>query len=180
MKLVWQMDQGDFSSYAGAIQVRCGEKWVEPEGKPLNSPVNLRSNSHQRNKIMNTSGQNGLSLRDSVRSSDIQRSLGVQPLPLRIERSQTRWFGHLVRMPLRRLPGEMLQACPSGGRAWGSLSDTFDRLYLSADLGTPRIPQQELVEVPGNKGHWSLLMALLPPQPSTGSGMWKVDGWMTH
>jgi len=35
----------------------------------------------------------GLSLRDRVRSSDIRRKLGVEPLLLRVERSQLRWFG---------------------------------------------------------------------------------------
>jgi len=41
----------------------------------------------------------GLSLRDRVRSSDIRRELGVESLLLRVERSQLRWFGHLIRMP---------------------------------------------------------------------------------
>ncbi|KAF7650109.1 hypothetical protein LDENG_00131220, partial [Lucifuga dentata] len=37
----------------------------------------------------------GLTLRDRVRSSDIREGLGVEPLLLRIKRSQLRWFGHL-------------------------------------------------------------------------------------
>ncbi|KAK0132211.1 putative uncharacterized transposon-derived protein F52C9.6 [Merluccius polli] len=41
----------------------------------------------------------GLSLRDRVRSSVIREELGVDPLLLRVERSQMRWLGHLVRMP---------------------------------------------------------------------------------
>ncbi|KAK0147747.1 hypothetical protein N1851_012535 [Merluccius polli] len=41
----------------------------------------------------------GLSLRDRVRSSVIREELGVDPLLLRIERSQMRWLGHLDRMP---------------------------------------------------------------------------------
>uniref|UniRef100_A0A8C6KT40 Reverse transcriptase domain-containing protein n=1 Tax=Nothobranchius furzeri TaxID=105023 RepID=A0A8C6KT40_NOTFU len=61
----------------------------------------------------------GLSLRDRVRSSDIREGLGVEPLLLRIERSQLRWFGHLVRMPPGRLPGEVFRACPAGRRPPG-------------------------------------------------------------
>ncbi|TWW61027.1 hypothetical protein D4764_05G0011170 [Takifugu flavidus] len=38
----------------------------------------------------------GLSLRDRVRSSAIWEELGVEPLLLRVERSQMRWLGHLV------------------------------------------------------------------------------------
>ncbi|KAF7640778.1 hypothetical protein LDENG_00014950, partial [Lucifuga dentata] len=37
----------------------------------------------------------GLTLRDRVRSSDIQEGLGVEPLLLHIKRNQLRWFGHL-------------------------------------------------------------------------------------
>ena len=38
------------------------------------------------------------SLRDRVRSLVIREELGVEPPLLCIERSQLRWFGHLVRM----------------------------------------------------------------------------------
>ncbi|TWW82262.1 5-hydroxytryptamine receptor 3A [Takifugu flavidus] len=48
----------------------------------------------------------GLSLRDRGRSSAIREELGVEPLLLRVERSQMRWLGHLVRMPPGCLPGE--------------------------------------------------------------------------
>ena len=41
----------------------------------------------------------GLSLRDRVRSLVIREELGVDPLLFRVERSQMRWLGHLVRMP---------------------------------------------------------------------------------
>ncbi|TWW62684.1 Receptor-type tyrosine-protein phosphatase T [Takifugu flavidus] len=86
----------------------------------------------------------GLSLRDRVRSSAIREELGVEPLLLRIERSQMRWLGHRVRMPPGRLPGEVFRACPSGrrppgrhfgetmsldwpGNAWGSLRMSWKR-----------------------------------------------------
>ena len=57
----------------------------------------------------------GLSLRDKVRSSDIRRELGVEPLLLRIERSQLRWFGHLIRMPPALLPLEVFGHVRLGG-----------------------------------------------------------------
>ncbi|XP_061537112.1 uncharacterized protein LOC133404806 [Phycodurus eques] len=43
----------------------------------------------------------GLSLRDPVRSSVIREDLRVEPLLLRIERSQMRRLGHLIRTPPR-------------------------------------------------------------------------------
>ncbi|TWW81097.1 hypothetical protein D4764_01G0009120 [Takifugu flavidus] len=61
----------------------------------------------------------GLSLRDRVRSSAIREELGVEPLLLRVERSQIRWLGHLVRIPPGHLPGEVFRACPSGRRPPG-------------------------------------------------------------
>ncbi|TWW81722.1 hypothetical protein D4764_01G0015370 [Takifugu flavidus] len=54
-----------------------------------------------------------------VRSSAIREELTEEPLLLRVERSQMRWLGHLVRMPPGRLPGEVFRACPSGGRLLG-------------------------------------------------------------
>lgn len=48
----------------------------------------------------------GLCLRDRVRRSDIRRALGVEPLLLRVKRSQLRWFRHVIRMPLAHLPLE--------------------------------------------------------------------------
>ncbi|TWW73493.1 hypothetical protein D4764_15G0008870 [Takifugu flavidus] len=59
----------------------------------------------------------GLSLRDRVRSSAIREELAVEPLLLRVERSQMRWLVHLVRMPPGRLPGEVFRACPSGNKS---------------------------------------------------------------
>merc|ERR1712208_854 len=61
----------------------------------------------------------GVSLRDRVRSSVTRERLGVEPLLLRLERSQLRWFGHLVRMPPERLPREVLGARPTGRRPRG-------------------------------------------------------------
>ncbi|KAL7829956.1 hypothetical protein SRHO_G00310830 [Serrasalmus rhombeus] len=49
----------------------------------------------------------------SVRQGE---ELGVESLPLRIERSQLRWFGHLIRMPPGRLPVGVFQARPTGTR----------------------------------------------------------------
>ncbi|TWW67089.1 hypothetical protein D4764_02G0001300 [Takifugu flavidus] len=83
------------------------------------------------------------------RSSAIQEELGVEPLLLRIERSQMRGLGHLVRMPPGRLPGEVFRACPSGRRPPGKTQDTLERLSLSTGLGTPGDPPDELEEVAG-------------------------------
>ncbi|TWW73603.1 hypothetical protein D4764_15G0009970 [Takifugu flavidus] len=107
----------------------------------------------------------GLSLRDRVRSSAIREELGVESLLLRVERSQMRWLGHLVRMPPGRLPGEVFRACPSGrrppGRPRTRWRDYVSRLVWER-LG---IPPDELEEVAGEREVWASLLRLLPPRP---------------
>ena len=44
----------------------------------------------------------GVTLFNKVRSSEIGKSLNIEPLLLRIERSQLRWFGHVSKMPQER------------------------------------------------------------------------------
>ena len=45
-----------------------------------------------------------------VHSSEIRKSLDIEPLFLRIERSQLKWFGHVRRMPHEKLPKQALLA----------------------------------------------------------------------
>ncbi|KAK0133852.1 Non-ous end-joining factor 1 [Merluccius polli] len=79
----------------------------------------------------------GLSLRDRVRSSVIREELGVDPLLLRVERSQMRWLGHLVRMPPGRLPGEVFRARPTGRRARGRPRTRWRDYELNKRLRAP-------------------------------------------
>ncbi len=51
--------------------------------------------------------------------SVISEGLEVELLLLCIERSQLRWFGHLVWMPPSHLPREVFQAHPAGRRPQG-------------------------------------------------------------
>ncbi|KAK0144623.1 Proteasome activator complex subunit 1 [Merluccius polli] len=82
----------------------------------------------------------GLSLRDRVRSSVIREELGVDPLLLRVERSQMRWLGHLVRMPPGRLPGEVFRARPTGRRPRGRPRTRWrDYVSMWMQLQIPKI-----------------------------------------
>jgi len=103
-----------------------------------------------------------------VRSSDIRRELGVNPLLLRVERSQLRWFGHLIRMPSGRLPLEVFRARPTGRRPRGR-PRTHWRDYISR-LAWERlgIPQEELESVAGEKEAWGALLSQLPPRSGPG------------
>ena len=61
----------------------------------------------------------GITLSNKVRSSEILKSLNIEPLLLRIERSQLRWFGHVSRMPQERLLKQALLAKANGRRPLG-------------------------------------------------------------
>ncbi|TWW56216.1 hypothetical protein D4764_08G0002030 [Takifugu flavidus] len=110
----------------------------------------------------------GLSLRDRVRSSAIREELGVKLLLLRVERSQMRWLGHLVRMSPGRLPGEVFRACPCGrkppGRPRTRWRDDVSRLVWE-HLG---IPPGELEEVAEEREVWVSFLRLLPLRPDPG------------
>lgn len=110
----------------------------------------------------------GFSLRDRVRSSVIREGLGLEPLLLCLERSQLRWFGHLVRMPTGRLPWEVFQARPVGRRPRGRPRTRW-RDYIST-LAWERlgIPPSELVNVAREREVWGPLLELLPPRPDPG------------
>ncbi|KAK0148831.1 Protein broad-minded [Merluccius polli] len=111
-------------------------------------------------------GVAGLSLRGRVRSSVIREELGVDPLLLRVERSQMRWLGHLVRMPPGRLPGEVFRARPTGRRPRGRprtrwrdysflslvnlLSSTHSVWELLGGQPLPQKPAYSLREVPSS------------------------------
>jgi len=57
-----------------------------------------------------------VTLCDEVHSCEIHKTLNIEPLVLRIERSQLTWFGHGSRMPQERLVRQVLLATPVGKR----------------------------------------------------------------
>ena len=85
----------------------------------------------------------GVSLRDRVRSSVIRERLGLEPLLLCLERSQLRWFGHLVRMPTGRLPWEVFQARPVGRRPRGRPRTRWRDYISTLAWERLRIPPRE-------------------------------------
>jgi len=114
----------------------------------------------------------GLSLRDRVPSSDIRREFGVEPLLLRIERSQLWWFGHLIRTPPERLSLEVYEVRPTGRRPRGRPRTRW-RDYISLlAYEHLRILQKELENVAGERKVWVSLLGLLPPRPKP-----RLCGW---
>ena len=81
-----------------------------------------------------------VTLFNKVRSSEIRKSLNIEPLLLRIERSQLRWFGHVTRMPQERLPKQALLAKANGRRPVNCRGDASPHRELASphrDLASP-------------------------------------------
>ncbi len=74
-----------------------------------------------------------VSLEDKVRSSVVCEELGVELLLLSVERSQLRWFGHLVRMPPGHLPKRGVPGTSSWKEEPGQTQVQVERLYLCTD-----------------------------------------------
>ena len=112
----------------------------------------------------------GVTLFKKVRSSDIRKSLNIEPLILRIERSQLRWFGLVSRMPQERLPKQALLAKANGRRPVGRPKtgwiDSIEDLGWNCLGFHPR----EMMEVMEDRKVWRLNLELLPPLPSRKSG----------
>ena len=106
----------------------------------------------------------GVTLFNKVRIA--QKSLNIEPLLLRIERSQLRWFGHVSRMPQERLPKQALLAKANGRRPVGRGRTRWTD-YIEA-LGWNRLGLRpsEMMEVMEDRKVWRLDLELRPPQPS--------------
>ena len=61
----------------------------------------------------------GVTILDKYRNIAICESFNIDSLPLRIKRSQLRWFGHVSRIPHERLPKQTLNAKVNGKRPIG-------------------------------------------------------------
>ena len=112
----------------------------------------------------------GVTLFNKVRSSEIRKSLNIEPLLLRIERSQLRWFGHVSRMPQERLPKQALHAKANGRRPVGRPRTRWTD-YIE-DLGWNRLGLRpsEMMEVMEDREVWRLNLEPLPPNPHGKAG----------
>ena len=115
----------------------------------------------------------GVTLFNKVFSSEIRKSLNIEPLLLRIERSQLRWLGYVSRMPQERLPKQALLAKANGRRPVGQPRTRWTN-YIE-DLGWNRLGLRpsKMMDVMEDREVWRLNLKLLPPQPSRKSGQWR-------
>ena len=115
----------------------------------------------------------GVTLFNKVHSSEVRKSLNIEPLILRIERSQLRWVGHASRMPQESLPKQALLAKANERRPVGQPRTRWTN-YIE-DLGWKCLGfhPSEMMDVIEDREVWRLNFELLPPQPSRKSGQWR-------
>ena len=115
----------------------------------------------------------GITVFNKVRSFEIRKSTNIEPLLLRFERSQLRWFGHVSRMSQERLPKQALLAKANGRRpVWRPRTRWTD--YIE-DLGWNRLELHlsKMMNVMEDREVWRLNLELLLRQLSRKSGQWK-------
>ena len=108
----------------------------------------------------------GVTLFNKVRSSEIQKSLNIEPLLLRIERSQLRWFGHVNKMPQERLPKQALLARANGKRPVGRPRTRWTDYIEGLGWNRLRLHPSKMMEVMEDREVWRLNLKLLAPQTS--------------
>ena len=64
--------------------------------------------------------------RDRIRNTSIRKSLNVNPLLHTIQNQQLRWFGHLQRMPIERIPKTTKEVRVDGQRGRGRPRRTWE------------------------------------------------------
>jgi len=108
----------------------------------------------------------GVTLFSKVRSSETWKSLNIEPLLLRIERSQLRWFGHVNKMPEEMLLKQALFVKVKGKRpVWRPRTRWANYIEV---LGWNRLGLQpsEMLEVVADRDVCRFNLEMLPPQPS--------------
>ena len=108
----------------------------------------------------------GVTLLNKVRSFEILKSLNIEPLVLRIERSQLRWFDHISRMPQQKLSKQAVLAKVNGRRSVGRPRTRWTNYIEYLEWNRLELHPSEMMDVMEDRVVWRLNLELLPPQPS--------------
>lgn len=107
---------------------------------------------------------------------DIEKSLKVELLLLCIERSQLRWFGHLLRMPPRRHPVDVFWACPTGKRPQVYPEHARGIISLGWCENALRSPKMSWRKWPGKRTYGCPYLPCCHSDPVSDK-RWIMDGW---
>ena len=117
----------------------------------------------------------GLSLLDKDERTDVHKSLNIEPLLLRIERSQLRWYGHVTRMSHEQTEKQLMDALSNDKRLRGRPKSRWRNYAEDLAWSCPgNIPERNcrLLQEIGMLGDFKL--ELLPRNPKRTSGKRKI------
>ena len=112
----------------------------------------------------------GVSRLDRVRNSAVREELQIEPLLLWLERSQLRYYGHVMRMSDDRLARRTLLAQPSQRRPRGRPRKRWKDYILDLCRSRLNITGEELDAAVACRYGWRDILRDLPPRPETISG----------
>ena len=101
---------------------------------------------------------------DRIRNTAIRESLNVEPLLLKIEKTQLRWFGHVLRMPEERLTKRVFLSQPNGRRPRGRPRKTW-RSGVDDICGRIGVISTEVQTVAEDRVQWRSKIASLQTRP---------------
>ena len=96
-----------------------------------------------------------------MRNSEIRKSLNIEQLLLRIGRSQLRWFGHVSKMPQKRLPKQALSAKANGRRPVGRPRTRWTDYMEDLRWNRLGLHLSKMMEVMEDREVWRLNLELL-------------------
>jgi len=100
-----------------------------------------------------------------VHSSEIRKSLNIKPLLLQIERSQLRWFGHVSRMPQKRLAKQALLAKVKRKRSVGRPRTRWQDYIEDLGWNCLGLQPSEMLEVVADRYVWRSILSCCPRNP---------------
>ena len=101
--------------------------------------------------------------RDRIRNTSIRKSLNVNPLLHTIQNQQLRWFGHLQRMPIERIPKTTKEVRVDGQRGRGRPRRTWEE-GIEDVVRERGLTMKEAVALTADRKRWrSFVQSSTPP-----------------
>jgi hypothetical protein len=98
----------------------------------------------------------GKTRRNKIRNETIRRNLGMPPLQIKIEESQLRWAGHVLRMGEKRIVWKVFEAEAQGRRPVGRPRQTWEE-QVSIMVAGRGINWREARIVAQDRSRWTRL-----------------------
>ena len=106
----------------------------------------------------------GVTRMDRIRNTDIRLELGVEPLLLSVEKTQLRWFGHVLRMDAERVARQICFAVPDGRRPVGRPRTRWKDQLIEL-CGRMEVAPDDIQAQAEDRIAWRHRISLLTPRP---------------